>query len=285
MTPHELATRLPEWLESLRIVRELRPRPFRDGKVITEWNGLMITSLAGYAAITGDETAWSCAVRAFDWFVGQEFHEGSLARTWYEGERGGAPLLNDHAALMAAAIELHQAGFGSRYLHDAIRRADEVERTYLSPSAASAQGTPGGIPVPYDSVIPPPAALLAESFGRLARLTGEERYRRVGESLFHRFGGTVFGRPVSFISLLLAGDYYDDHAPTITLPVTSPVLPATLHEFRRVSFLPGAVWKGGEGERGELCSARMCHGSFSTPAELGALLKQFSFVDSRTDAA
>ena len=40
------AVRLQRLLERLRLARDSRPRPLRDEKIITGWNGLMIRALA-----------------------------------------------------------------------------------------------------------------------------------------------------------------------------------------------------------------------------------------------
>ncbi|GAB4303948.1 MAG: thioredoxin domain-containing protein [Desulfuromonadia bacterium] len=287
MTPEELSARIPVWIDTLRHARDQRPRPFRDTKVITEWNGLMIAALAEYSSLAGDEAAWSGAVRAFDWFMERERREGGLARIWYGGERGVTPLLNDYAAIIGAALSLYQGSFEPHYLEHAIRLIDHSEGVWLFPSPGDDRGGDAGRGeslIPYDAIVPPPVSLAAQTYGILARITGDERYRMKGESLFVRYGGKIADRPVTFLSMLLAAEYYDDRAPTISLPLSPPIQPAVMGGYRLVGFMPGTVWKPSTSGSGALCSGWVCHGRFASRSELETLLSRFSFIDSRTEA-
>jgi uncharacterized protein YyaL (SSP411 family) len=53
--PQLLAADLERWRRTLLRSREMRIRPFRDEKVLTGWNGLMIAALARGYAVTGEE--------------------------------------------------------------------------------------------------------------------------------------------------------------------------------------------------------------------------------------
>ncbi len=97
-------------LERLRQSRDSRPRPFRDGKIIGGWNGLMIRALAE-AGMAMDRPDWiKTADKALKSLLNRLETPTGLARL----HAGGKPLetanLSDHAWIALAALALADAG-------------------------------------------------------------------------------------------------------------------------------------------------------------------------------
>jgi uncharacterized protein YyaL (SSP411 family) len=110
-------------LERLRDVRERRPRPHRDDKILTAWNGLMISALARGAQVLGDAAYLAAATRAAD-FLRRELWEettGTLYRSWREGRSDIGGFAEDHAFLIQGLLDLYEAGFEVRWLQWAER--------------------------------------------------------------------------------------------------------------------------------------------------------------------
>jgi uncharacterized protein len=128
-----LAERLEAILSSLRERREVRPRPHRDEKIVTAWNGLMIASLAEASVSEAVElrpkvdhyrklaTMAANFVRENLW----DAKDKTLSRTWREGRRAGAGLAEDYAAMIHGLLALFDATFESEWL----RWADELQTT------------------------------------------------------------------------------------------------------------------------------------------------------------
>ena len=81
----------PHRLESVRVrlfaARERRPRPFRDDKVLADWNGLMIAALAAGARITGEDRYRAAADRAADFILGNMTGaDGRLLHRYRDGD-------------------------------------------------------------------------------------------------------------------------------------------------------------------------------------------------------
>ncbi len=97
-------------LDTLRMVREKRPRPIRDDKVIAGWNGLMIRALAE-AGVTFDRAEWvSLAKRAMDGVIARLWDGEKLARIHTSNARAEDGNLSDYAWLGLSAIALWDAG-------------------------------------------------------------------------------------------------------------------------------------------------------------------------------
>ena len=125
--------RLLDCLEKLRTVRARRPRPLLDDKVITAWNGLMISALAKGSQVLGEAQHLAAATRAAE-FIEHELYNaatGTLYRSWRE-ERGDiAGFAEDYAFLIQGLLDLYEAGFDFRWLQWAVKlqaRMDELFR-------------------------------------------------------------------------------------------------------------------------------------------------------------
>ncbi len=127
MSPAELTDYLETCVERLKAVRELRIRPARDDKVLTDWNGLMIAALAKAGRAFGQERYLQAAKRAVDAIEGfLASPEGGLFHMYRDGEARVNGMLSDHSYYIWGLLELYQATFEVRYLNRAV---DYTRRT------------------------------------------------------------------------------------------------------------------------------------------------------------
>ncbi len=124
----QLNSDLAAMREELLAARARRPRPHLDDKILTAWNGLMISALARGARILAEkhpEIAQKCldsALRAAD-FVAKNLYDSetrTLYRRWREGERAIPGFLDDYAFFAQAQIDLYEATFDSGRLQMAL---------------------------------------------------------------------------------------------------------------------------------------------------------------------
>jgi uncharacterized protein YyaL (SSP411 family) len=122
-------------LEKLRAVRAQRPRPHLDDKIITAWNGLMISALAQGARVLGDRSYLAAATRAAE-FIQRELYDersGTLYRSW-RGSRGTiAGFAEDYAFLIQGLLDLYEAGFEIRWLQWAERLQAAMDGLFGDP--------------------------------------------------------------------------------------------------------------------------------------------------------
>jgi hypothetical protein len=110
-------------LGKLRGHRAQRPRPHLDDKIITAWNGFMISALARGHQVLGGAPAPApdhlpAAVRAAD-FIRRELYDagtGVLYRCWREGRSNIAGFAEDYAAMIQGLLDLYEADFEIRWL-------------------------------------------------------------------------------------------------------------------------------------------------------------------------
>jgi len=193
-------------------LRETRPKPGRDDKVLADWNGLIIAALAGASAAFG-EPAWLESARsAFDFIMAKlRGADGRLLHAWREGRPGARALLDDYASMARAALALFEASGEPRDL-DAARRlateaidlfGDGAGGFYLT--AKDAADVPGARPrQTHDGATPSGVGLLAEVFVRLWHLTDEKRWREAAEGLIGAVSGAPEGLGGSPLTLMSA---------------------------------------------------------------------------------
>jgi len=124
--------RLLACLATLRGVRAGRPRPELDDKVITAWNGLMISALAAGAAVLDEPALAAAAARAADFLQRELFDEptATLFRSWRGGRSDVPGFAEDYACLIQGLLDLYEATFAIRWLQWAERLQAEMDRRF-----------------------------------------------------------------------------------------------------------------------------------------------------------
>ena len=193
LTTEQASNRLQTALEKLKAVRAARPRPLLDDKVITAWNGLMISALARGAQVLGEESCLAAACRAAE-FVARELYDetrGVLYRSWRGGRSVSEGFAEDYACFVQGLLDLYEATFDLRWLRWAERLQttmdrlfwDEAEGGYFN-SAAGALDIVVRLKEDYDGAEPTPSSVAAMNLFRLRALLGDESaqadYRRRG---------------------------------------------------------------------------------------------------------
>ncbi len=181
-------------LEKLRMVRTKRPRPHLDDKVITAWNGLMISALAkGCQVLGGEEEARAAylnqATRAAE-FIERELFDpvtGVLYRSWREGRSNIEGFAEDYSYLIQGLLDLYEAGFESRWLQWAVKLQDKMDELFWDEDpVGQPQGGRGGyfnsraddptvivrLKEDYDGAEPAPNSVAAMNLMRLDWMIG-----------------------------------------------------------------------------------------------------------------
>ncbi|HTO02175.1 MAG TPA: thioredoxin domain-containing protein, partial [Opitutus sp.] len=141
LTPEQANDRIVAALETLRVIRAKRPRPLLDDKIITAWNGLMISALAkGYQILIGEneqeraqrEGYLRAAVQSAE-FIERELYDaetGVLFRSWRTGRGSTEGFAEDYAFLIQGLLDLYEANFDLRWLKWAERLQQAMDARF-----------------------------------------------------------------------------------------------------------------------------------------------------------
>jgi uncharacterized protein YyaL (SSP411 family) len=247
--------RLEAATETLRAVREERPRPRRDEKVIAGWNGLAISAFAeagivldGPAPATDADGSLDHAERAHDalWFVREHLwdaEEGTLARRYADGDVAGPGYLEDYAFLARGAFDCYQATGDPEPLGFALELARAIRRDFWDADAATLYMTPSGgetlVARPQEVRDQSTPSSLGVALSVLCSLDGFSAaadFQTVVETVLATHGDSVRSRPIEHPSLALAADRHASGDLELTLAADS--LPAAWRETLAETYLP-----------------------------------------------
>jgi uncharacterized protein len=241
--------------------REHRVRPGLDDKVLTEWNALMLDSLARAAAAT-QRRDWLDAALANARFLVDNLRrdDGRWLRSWQRD--GGARHLAfaaDHAALIQAFVSLAEASGEKRWVAEAITTADALLDLFWDAEGGGVftTGSDGEVLVTrpkdlLDNATPSANSMAALGLLRLAALTGERRYLHHAEQILALVGSLAATHPLAFPELLCAVDLHRSGATEIAVVGDRHDLVSVVHG----RYLPNAVLAWGEPYESPLWESR-----------------------------
>jgi len=232
-------------------VREKRPRPHRDEKIITSWNGLMISAGARAAQVSGEPTYAAEATRAAE-FIHRTMWDpatGVLRRSFCAGRSGVAGFAEDYAGLAHGLIDLYEATFDIRWLQWADELQAAMDRMFWDVNNGgyfSASGDDASVLVrlkeDHDGAEPAPTSVAVLNLLRLGRMLGDDARRQRAERALLAFGEMWHRAPQS-LPLMLAGLADWLRPPRQVVLAGTPAAAdffALAREVRR-RFLPGTV--------------------------------------------
>ncbi len=195
-------------------LRAKRPRPHLDDKIITGWNGLMISAFARAAQVF-DEPRYLAAAQASTKFIkAQLWKDGALIRSHRIEASNIAGFADDYAALIGGLLELYQADFDPAHLDWALELQTKMDSLFLDKEHGGYfQTAPRQSDIlfrskgDYDGAEPAPSSLAAANLLRLAQLTGNAEYRERAEKAIRSAGDKLDKLPSALTQLLCAIDF------------------------------------------------------------------------------
>jgi uncharacterized protein YyaL (SSP411 family) len=247
-------TLLASGREKLLSARRRRPPPLRDEKIVTAWNGLMISAYARAALTLGsaqDESVdyLAMAVRAARFCLGRARQGERLLRSYAEGHAKGGAFLEDYAFLTAGLLDLFEASGDVEWLEAAVELDGVLAEQYedgahggFYQTAADHERLVTREKPAEDGALPSGNSVAALNLLRLHQFTGKEAYRVRADRLFTGFAAVLAARPASLPWMLMAVDFRTDTVREIVLAYAHEA--AELQAFTTIvgrGFFPNQV--------------------------------------------
>lgn len=195
-------------------IREERPRPHLDDKVLTDWNGLIISSLAFAGKVLQEPRYIDAAEEGARFILTNMIKDGRLLHRYRDGEAAIPGMLEDYAFFVNALIELYETTFDPLYIEKAVALAegmvtlftDEQRGGFYLTSADSHDLIirPKEI---YDGAIPSGNSMAALALVRLYHISFDKTYLETVDKLFDAFAENIRQRPSAYTQLLTAFDF------------------------------------------------------------------------------
>ena len=211
--PEEVISILETSRKKLARERVKRARPHLDDKIITAWNGLMISAFARAYQVLHDEEYLRRARRGAEFILENLYDKGSgtLYRRYRDGDARFEGSLQDYAFFVRGLLDLYEASFETIWLRTAIslnNKQSDLFRDSIGGGFFDASGKDPSILVrtkeDYDGAEPTGNSIAAVNLLRLAQLTANEGLRDMAEKTIRAFGSRIRSVPESMPGMLAA---------------------------------------------------------------------------------
>ncbi|MFQ5849077.1 MAG: thioredoxin domain-containing protein [Candidatus Binatia bacterium] len=204
--------------------REKRVKPFRDEKILTSWNGLMLSGVAEAYKITGDPCYREAAEKTVGFIFTKMFREGLLLHTYKDGQAKLYGYLDDYAFFAAGLLDLYEATLEGALLERAVQLGevmvrefwDDVNGAFFYTGKSHEQLISRTKPA-FDSSVPSGNAVATQLLLRLYHYTGEEDYLRKAEKVLRLHYDAMVKEPFGSATMLCALDFYLERPKEIIL--------------------------------------------------------------------
>jgi len=230
--------------------RNKRPAPLRDEKILTAWNGLMISAFARAGLLLNNPDYIHTAKKAAGFILENLYKNKRLLRSYKDGRASHRAYLDDYVFFIAALLDLFEADPDPVWLETALtldktladHYADKTDGGFFMTADDHenliAREKPG-----YDGALPSGNAIAAMNLLRLSEFTTNDTYRKRAAGTLAAFAKIFESSPLALSEMMMALDFSLD-APkelVIVSPQGNPLENEPfLTEFRKV-YLPNRV--------------------------------------------
>jgi uncharacterized protein YyaL (SSP411 family) len=202
--------------QKLFTARALRPRPPTDTKVITAWNGLMISALARASQVLNEPRYLEAASKDASFVEAQlyDFKTGKLKRRYREGSVQIDGYLDDYAFLIQGLLDLYEASFDIRLVSWAIKLEETQDQLFWDAQQGgyfTTTGKDSSILLrsreAYDSAEPSPNSVGALNLLRLWQITDRQKFKDYADKTLAAFSSQLDKAPESMPYMAAALDF------------------------------------------------------------------------------
>jgi uncharacterized protein len=201
---------------ALLTIRSKRVRPHLDDKILTAWNGLMISGFAKAAQILNEPRYLAAAQRAAAFILTRMYsaETGVLQRRYRDGEAAIPGFLDDYAFFVGALLDLYESDFDPAHIATAMALMDKMRALFEDQAEGAFFSTAAGDPSlvlrmkdDYDGAEPSGNSVALLDLLRLAHFTDRADYREAAERTRQALGPKITQQSVAVPQMLVGLDY------------------------------------------------------------------------------
>jgi uncharacterized protein YyaL (SSP411 family) len=199
---------------TLMKIRNTRVRPHHDDKILTAWNGLMISAFAKGARILAEPRYLEAARRATAFLLTNLDVDNVLLRRWRDGEGGIGGFLDDYAFFVQGLLDLYEADFEDAHVQAAIDLTARMRQLFEDREDGGFFSTTDAdsslvlrVKEDYDGAEPSGNSIAILNLLRLGRITGDDQYGATAEKALGAFGRKLAAGPTALPQMLVSAMY------------------------------------------------------------------------------
>lgn len=212
-------TALPGNFDTIRTkllqARNRRPRPEKDDKILTDWNGLMIAAFARAARVLHEPGYATAANRAADFVLNRmRDSNGMLFHRWRDGQAGVRATATDYAFFIWGLIELFELNYRTDRIeaalalnHDFIDRFWDSHNSGFFFTAHEEKSVLIRMKDFRDRALPSTNSVAMLNLLRLSRLTGNPELEEKASRMSATFSREIAKSPADYTMFMTALDF------------------------------------------------------------------------------
>jgi uncharacterized protein YyaL (SSP411 family) len=290
--------------ESRNILLEARAeriRPGLDDKILTAWNGLMLSAFARMYQIERNEVYKEVIEKNIVFIKTNLYDDGHLLRTYNKGRAKYSAYLDDYAFLIQGLLDAYEALFNVDYLEWAFELLEYTNEKFWDDdkfgyfyTSSDQEELIERLKDEHDASLPSGTAIMMTNLLRFYSITESSDLLNIAEQILKKYGKRMGSNPYGYASYLLGVDFYSQKPIEIVLVlpqdsdaekyfdiIYKTYLPnkvvIALKEDLTTSALSASLLQGKEPIDGKI-TAYVCHNFACSPPvfttdELGKLLE------------
>src|SRR6266403_4161336 len=202
--------------ERLLSIRNKRPRPHLDDKIIAAWNGLMISAYARAAQILDEPRFLESATGAANFVRGHlwDAAKKTLYRSYRDGRGEVEGFADDYAFVIQGLLDLYEVSFDIEWLKFAMQLQETQDRLFLDEKNGGYFSTSGKDESVFlrmkddnDSAEPAASSDAALNLLRLSQFRDDKQLEDRARKTIDAFATTLSHFPSAMPQMLVAVDY------------------------------------------------------------------------------
>jgi len=235
-------------LATLKTHRDQRPKPLTDKKVITAWNGLILSSLAKQAMVSGSQELENFVEQNIKSLLKRHRKRSSLlVRFSLDNKVYGTGTADDYAFFVNALLQTYQLTFNNFYLKQALELQRAMDRLFLDKETGSYLFTKSkekffeDLKLFQDGVRPSAQAVAFENLTLLSHFYLKDDLRKQANRLALQYPDILETYPMGFSRLLIGIDFKEGQAKELVIVGSLADCKAARNEVLK-SFLPNLIF-------------------------------------------
>ena len=229
--------------------REKKIHPHKDDKILTDWNGLMISAFAKAAQVFDEKKYIEIAESTAKFILNHmTLQNGRLLHRYRNGNADIAGNLDDHAFLIAALLDLYETTFSVDHLIDALKLNDDLIKYFWDENdgaffftATDSEKLLVRQKEIYDGAIPSGNSIALLNLVRLYRFTGRTEFEVKASQMIKTFSQLIKTSPSAYTQFLSALDFYIGPSKEILLVGNDDEKVKRFLRILREIFIPNKV--------------------------------------------
>ncbi len=216
LTAKQTAEKLTAGRKALLAARSRRPQPPLDDKIVTAWNGMMVSALAR-ASQALDEPRYLESAQATAKFLETHLYDSKAGKVWRSYRAGGPSVggfLDDYTDLISGLLDLYQAGFDVHWLKWAVSLQEKQDQLFGDAKEGGYFDAGSSDPSllsrtrnSYDGAEPSPNSTATMNLLRLAQFTDRAEWRDKAQKTLSAFAARLQSTPDAVPALVSALDF------------------------------------------------------------------------------